>query len=161
MTTHDLKCWPEPFQAVVDGTKRHEVRRADRDFKVGDVLDLREWDPTTHAVYDHAIDCAYQGGVSDCNCNREAVREVPIGYTGRSAQARITYVSAAGTWGLPADLCVLSIALLNVLTITSNAKGTELTAEVRVDRAELETALEKMGRGDRDSVHRLKGPGRR
>lgn len=101
MTTHELKCWPEPFAAVVAGTKRHEVRRADRDFKVGDVLQLREWDP----------------GIDQGMSYQLGTEPPPRGYTGRSAEVRITYVSAAGTWGLPADLCVLSIALLNVLTI--------------------------------------------
>lgn len=43
--THTLKTWPVFFQAVEDGTKTFEVRAADRDFRVGDVLDLREYDP--------------------------------------------------------------------------------------------------------------------
>lgn len=42
---HDLKIWPRFFPAVLDGRKRAEVRRDDRDFKVGDWLRLCEWDP--------------------------------------------------------------------------------------------------------------------
>jgi hypothetical protein len=46
--THDLKCWPVYFQAVLDLMKRFEIReRRDRHFGVGDVLLLREWDPTS------------------------------------------------------------------------------------------------------------------
>jgi hypothetical protein len=43
--THDLKTWPEYFQVVKSGEKRFEVRAADRDFRVGDTLRLREYDP--------------------------------------------------------------------------------------------------------------------
>lgn len=44
MTTHDLKCWPEPFGLLACGIKKHEVRVDDRGFKIGDVLTLREFD---------------------------------------------------------------------------------------------------------------------
>ena len=42
--THDLKCDPEYFQAVKRGDKTFEVRKNDRDFRVGDYIDLREYD---------------------------------------------------------------------------------------------------------------------
>jgi hypothetical protein len=43
--THELKSWPEYFKPVQDGRKTFELRRDDRDFAVGDVLLMREWDP--------------------------------------------------------------------------------------------------------------------
>jgi hypothetical protein len=46
MTTHELKTWPDYYAHLVDGTKTFEYRRDDRGFKVGDVLYLREWEPT-------------------------------------------------------------------------------------------------------------------
>ena len=45
--THDLKCWPEYFQLIVDKKKTFEIRKNDRGFEVGDILYLREYDPIT------------------------------------------------------------------------------------------------------------------
>jgi hypothetical protein len=45
MTLHELKTWPEYFQAVARGDKTFEVRKNDRDFKVNQELLLREYDP--------------------------------------------------------------------------------------------------------------------
>lgn len=47
MNIHDLKCWPEYFEAVQNETKRFEYRRNDRNFQCGDLLQLREWNPKT------------------------------------------------------------------------------------------------------------------
>jgi hypothetical protein len=66
MTIHDLKTWPGPFQAVRDRVKRFEWRKNDRDYQEGDVLSMREWDPTTER------------------------------YTGRVEEHRVTYVLTEG-----------------------------------------------------------------
>ena len=41
---HDLKIMPKYFDDVVSGKKNFEIRRNDRDFKVGDILLLREYE---------------------------------------------------------------------------------------------------------------------
>jgi hypothetical protein len=45
MRAHKLKTWPGYFHAVKREEKPFEVRKADRDFKVGDYLCLVEFDP--------------------------------------------------------------------------------------------------------------------
>jgi len=42
---HVLKLWPQFVDPIAYGRKRFEIRRADRDFRVGDILHLREWFP--------------------------------------------------------------------------------------------------------------------
>lgn len=76
---HELKTWREPFRAIWRGEKRFEIRKADRAFCVGDGLKLNLWDP-----------------------EREE-------YQGSYWLGEITYICHGGEWGLPDDLCVLSI----------------------------------------------------
>lgn len=78
--THELRCWPEFFEAIRDGRKRFELRKDDRGFEVGDDLHLREWEP----------------GAGE--------------YTGRHLTVRVTYKMAGGeAWGLMNGYCILSI----------------------------------------------------
>lgn len=44
---HDLKTWPGAFERVLSGNKTADLRKDDRGFKVGDILKLMEWSPTT------------------------------------------------------------------------------------------------------------------
>ncbi len=86
---HELKTWPGPFDAIWRGVKTCELRKNDRDFKVGDFLELREWNPLA------------PGRIADGV------------YTGRSITAAVTHMIASGTFGLSDDLCVLSIAVVS------------------------------------------------
>lgn len=82
--SHYLKAHPEPFQRLWDRVKRHEIRKTDRDFQLGDELVLQEYDESSSAIEGHR-------------------------YTGRQIRADVTYVSMPGTWGLPDGVCVMSI----------------------------------------------------
>jgi hypothetical protein len=85
--THELKCWPEPFQAILDGRRRFEFRRDDRGYAVGDILDLREWDPHTRYYRRHEND----------------------GHTVyRAERQRVTYI-LRGLHGVPEGFVVMSI----------------------------------------------------
>ena len=54
--THELKCHPKYLRRVADGSKTFEIRKDDRDYQVGDVLMLKEYDPEKgwpdHGSYD-------------------------------------------------------------------------------------------------------------
>lgn len=54
---HELKTWPDEYQAVVRGDKRFELRVNDRGFKVGDVLVLREFGPYSERYTGSLIRC--------------------------------------------------------------------------------------------------------
>ncbi len=86
MRTHRLKCWPEPFQAMVDGRKRFEFRKDDRGFCVGDELLLREWDPAPFN------DASYGA----------------VGYTRRELRGEVTYVLRG--FGVPDGYDVMGIS---------------------------------------------------
>ena len=45
MRTHELKCWPEFFAPIESGEKTAELRLNDRNYQVGDILVLCEYDP--------------------------------------------------------------------------------------------------------------------
>ena len=101
--THILKTWPSQWRAVASGEKRFEIRINDRDFSVGDVLDLRMFDPTPTAEYDGW-------------CLREQAKWIPgETYQDRalSLRARVTHVVHGGRFGIDPRYCVMSIAKID------------------------------------------------
>ncbi len=42
----EKKVWPEFFERILRGEKKYELRLADFECRSGDVLVLKEWDPT-------------------------------------------------------------------------------------------------------------------
>jgi hypothetical protein len=48
---HELKILPQYFNAIVEGVKTFEVRKNDRNYQVGDILYLREYDFLTFPDY--------------------------------------------------------------------------------------------------------------
>ena len=77
---HELKTWSSFYQAISDGFKKFEIRKNDRDFKVGDVLVLREYQPMQER------------------------------YTGKSIKVRVEYILNGENFGIHIDYCVMSIS---------------------------------------------------
>lgn len=42
---HELKIWPFFFERILSGEKTFEIRQNDRNFMIGDLLALNEYDP--------------------------------------------------------------------------------------------------------------------
>ena len=83
--THKLKSWPKFFDPIASGWRFHELRRNDRSYRVGDTLELNE--------YDH---------------DRGS-------YTGRVCRVEITSITssdepcAVSAEALHPDFCILSV----------------------------------------------------
>jgi hypothetical protein len=93
MTIHVLKSTPPYFQEVIDGAKRFEWRRDDRNFQVGDLLDLREY-------------ISASGTYISANGT----------YTGRQAKVLVAYImrynEQTARIGLPEGYCIMSLRAL-------------------------------------------------
>jgi hypothetical protein len=88
---HELRTGPDAFANIDSGAQRVDLRRADRDYRVGDTLWLREWDRHLRTV-DH-----------------DAQVEIIGGYTGRECRRVITHVQPGGRWGLSLGWVALSL----------------------------------------------------
>lgn len=76
---HTLKVWPQYFKPVVEGLKRFEIRKNDRDYSVGDILVLMEY-----------IENACK-------------------YTGNTIALVVTYIFNGGRFGLDEDYIIMGI----------------------------------------------------
>lgn len=85
MRVHELKCDPGPFEDVV--VRGFEIRKNDRGFDVGDVLQLRE---TTRSGADIAAGA-------------------PLQYTGRRHGVEVAYILRGPIHGLAEDWVIMSV----------------------------------------------------
>ena len=75
--THELKVWPACFAAVESSAKPFDLRENDRNFQLGDLLLLREYEPESEQ------------------------------YSGRTLTRWISYILHGGAFGLAEGWCVL------------------------------------------------------
>ena len=88
---HVLKTDGPVFQEVWDGKKLCELRKFDRDFKVGDILSLKE----TKWTGEHMK------------------RGCPLIYTHRVIRAKVSSIIAGPKYGIEEGWCVMSIKVLH------------------------------------------------
>jgi hypothetical protein len=87
---HILKTDPKPFEDVWQYKKTFEVRKNDRNFKVGDELILKE---------------TYYTG-------EEMKKGKPLTYTQREIGAKVLHVLHGPVYGLQEGWCIMSIRLM-------------------------------------------------
>ena len=100
-TTHELKILPKWFDDVVNEVKNFEIRRADRPYRVGDRLLLREYEKGrfTGRRVTREIEYIYQGdgtyGLSEEFCILGLKRSVPaVNMKQTGAGIQIGYVES-------------------------------------------------------------------
>jgi hypothetical protein len=96
---HLVKSWPEFFEPISQGIRTHDLRRNDREYNIGDILILREFESKSQR------------------------------YTGRECEVEITSMTsfaqpcAVSGEALNADFCILSIRLLRTADTKMNDSG--------------------------------------
>lgn len=78
--THELKTWTQYFSDVFIGRKNFEARKNDRDFQIGDLLILKEWDNEKEQ------------------------------YTGRQMARFVSYILPGGQFGIEDGYVVMSLS---------------------------------------------------
>lgn len=79
---HHLKTWSEYYYSVGNGSKTFEVRKNDRNYKVGDILILKNWDNEKQRFF---------------------VGEITV---------EVTYILQGGNFGIQEGYCVMGIKRL-------------------------------------------------
>ncbi len=59
MKKHEIKILPQYFQPVKAGVKTFELRKDDRDYQVGDLVKMREWDGKKYTGNRIIVDIRY------------------------------------------------------------------------------------------------------
>lgn len=111
--THELKTWPEFFRAVQSGAKPFEVRKDDRPYAVGDVLQLLEFEPCQQCRGAGSIERVKRTpfGIftEDVKCACMAT-EFPKGrYTGESTARVVSYILTGGEFGIQDATVVMGL----------------------------------------------------
>jgi len=78
MVRHELKILPEFFRDLISERKTFEIRKNDRDYHIGDVLRLKEWDPINQR------------------------------FTGKMCDRMVTYILHGGQYGIEEGYCIMS-----------------------------------------------------
>lgn len=79
---HTIKCLPEFYRHIIDGSKTFECRYNDRHYWVDDILIIKEWIPGESA------------------------------FSGQEVRKRVSYLLSGEEWGVVRGYCVLGLAAI-------------------------------------------------
>lgn len=99
--THELKCHPNEFDAILRGDKTVEMRLNDRDYQTGDTLHLREYDPTV------VPEPQTPKGLAPLPLPPGKLYGDP--YTGRDVRLIVTHILYGDAFGVSEKWCAMSI----------------------------------------------------
>lgn len=91
VTIHRIKIEPSYFSSVKEKIKTFELRKNDRDYKVGDILVLSEYVDIPDSINSISIDSFY---------------------TGSEVIARVKYIMDKPVYGLQSEYCIISIEVV-------------------------------------------------
>ena len=97
--THRLKTWPQYWDAVASGDKTFEVRRDDRGFQKGDIVELVRHNG--HRIIHPTVICVIDES-ADHDLYDPLIRESTL-------RKRITYVLTGGQFGIEPGFVVLGL----------------------------------------------------
>jgi hypothetical protein len=108
MKKHTLKCWPQFFAEVLNGSKPFEIRYNDRGYEVGDMLRLEEYLPGELDIYCQFHGCGISfkrsGEAPECTCGSGT-------FTGRVVERIITCVCS---YAQRSNIVVLGLAAVTL-----------------------------------------------
>ena len=95
MRYHKLKTLAQYWERVQSGEKTFEIRKNDRDFQVGDILELEYYNPNEPIQQVYNYNPLY-------NYNPPLIIKV-----------QVKYIINGGKFGLDVDYCVMAIEIYN------------------------------------------------
>lgn len=96
--THYLKTCPQFYKEVKAGNKTFELRKNDRDYKVGDILVLQEYNPNN--TCSAGLIFGFIASLGQFTDN---------GYTGNEIEKKVNYILKGSCFGLEENYVIMGL----------------------------------------------------
>lgn len=114
--THDVKTWPDAYDAVYADWKPWEFRKNDRDYRVGDTLRMLRWSPETET------------------------------FTGEEMRREVVWMLNGGQFGIPEGYCIMTLSRTpSAQADRAEAERDFWMSEAKSHRTDLDDFAERLG----------------